>query len=682
MRVLTKPALLVIMLLACTSPAQAEVVVSWIAVGDPGNVDGSHGDGYGGVEHRYSIGKYEVTNDQYVEFLNAVATVGDPHGLYSTEMDDGWNGIGGISRSGSGMPGNPWVYETRPGRGNRPVNYVSWYDAVRFANWMHNGQPTGTQEASTTEDGAYDMSLSAGVVRKPGARVFLPSEDEWYKAAYYKGGGTAAGYWQYPTQSDIAPTPEAPPGMDLVNGSANYYSGGFVDPTYYTTEVGTYIGRPSDSAYGTFDQGGNMWEWNEADIFGDGSYRGMRGGSFWGDDNDLSAEIRQMNTATSESKYIGFRVAGIPPQDAGDLNCDGWVNNGDIDAFVFALSYPELYATEYPNCSIMNGDINNDGWMNNGDIDQFVALLTGSPPPPGMVLITGGEFEMGCHAETGEICHPPVLPVHTVYVDWFYIDVYEVTNQKYCSYLNAAHPSQIKVVDGVVYGVADSSNSYPYCGTYPYSDWSCVRFSDGAFTITLDKENHPMLEVTWYGAVAYANWRSEQEGRRLSYNPSTWTCNFAADGYRLPTDAEREYAARGGQHNPYYAYPWGNTMDGSKANYMNSGAPYESGDYPWTTPVGYYNGGQVPPGVDMANGYGLYDMVGNAYEWCNDWYDANYYDVSPYNNPHGPASGTSRVVRGGSWNNANYDDTMRCALRGGGTPGFPIKNFGFRLVLD
>ena len=156
--------------------------MEWITVGDPGNVDDTHGEGYGGVDYVFDIARHEVTNAQYCVFLNAVAAY-DPNGLYNTSMGSGY---GGITRSGSS---GSYTYSTFTGRANMPVNYVSWYDTLGFANWMHNGKPTGDQDASTTEDGAYDMSLGSNVVRKLGARVFLPSEDEWYKAAYYKSGG-------------------------------------------------------------------------------------------------------------------------------------------------------------------------------------------------------------------------------------------------------------------------------------------------------------------------------------------------------------------------------------------------------------------------------------------------------------------------------------------------------------
>jgi sulfatase modifying factor 1 len=297
-------ALVAVALLATTAQA---VTIEYVPVGDPGNVDDTHGEGYGGVTDPYLIGKYEVTNAQYCQFLNAVADA-DPNDLYNTNMGRGGNDIGGISRTGD--PGT-YEYTVRENRGNRPVNWVSWYDTLRFANWLHNGQPTGPQSTGTTEDGAYVMSLGSSVIRKAGAQVFLPSEDEWYKAAYYKSGGANAGYWDYPTQSDTAPTAELPAGTDMVNGSANYRSGGYLDTMYYTTEVGAYDAKPSDSAYGTFDQGGNLLEWNETP-FGLFPYRGLRGGDFGGPVDNLHASFRYSEDPAYEDFNIGFRVASIP----------------------------------------------------------------------------------------------------------------------------------------------------------------------------------------------------------------------------------------------------------------------------------------------------------------------------------------------------------------------------------
>ena len=260
----------------------------------------------------------------------------------------------------------------------------------------------------------------------------------------------------------------------------------------------------------------------------------------------------------------------------------------------------------------------------------YIVESSAEPVEVEMVLIPGGEFEMGDHHDG----MTTALPVHTVKLDSFYMGKYEVTNQQYCDYLNVAYPAQIKVVGGVVYATDDSGNSEPYCDTLEFDSDSRISFSSSTFTVVTGKENHPVVEVSWYGAKAF--------------------CDYY--GYRLPTEAEWEYAARGGEHDPYYRYPWGNSIDGSMANYWNSGDPYEMGGgwpptTPETTPVGYYDGGQIPSGVDMANGYGLYDMVGNVSEWCNDWYDENYYEVTPYPhvNPIGPVIGTHRVTRGGGW---------------------------------
>lgn len=136
----------------------------------------------------------------------------------------------------------------------------------------------------------------------------LPSEDEWYKAAYYKGGGTNAGYWEYATQSDNPPTRELPPGTDPVNGSANYYAGGYLDPTYYTTEVGSYTFKPSVSAYETFDQTGNLWESTEGLS---GSNRILRGGSYGSIVGWLSSSFRLSYSPGEESGSHGFRVACV-----------------------------------------------------------------------------------------------------------------------------------------------------------------------------------------------------------------------------------------------------------------------------------------------------------------------------------------------------------------------------------
>jgi formylglycine-generating enzyme required for sulfatase activity len=307
------------LVVACASGASASIVIDTVPVGNAGNAgDTRYPDTYdgvysfGSVGYTYNMGTYEVTAGQYTAFLNAVAGV-DTYALYNTGMSNTSYGSG-ITRSGGGTLGNPYIYSVASSFTNRPVNNVSWGDSARFANWLHNGQPSGSEGLATTEDGSYylngatsDAALLA-VTRKPDATWAIPTEDEWYKAAYYKGGSTNAGYWDYPTSSDTAPGQDM---ADVSGNNANFYNGigpWPIDSPYYTTVVGEF--QNSASPYGTFDQGGNVWEWNEAVLFG--SNRGLRGSSFGNDDYALRASYRDDYYPTGEDNFAGFRVAEVP----------------------------------------------------------------------------------------------------------------------------------------------------------------------------------------------------------------------------------------------------------------------------------------------------------------------------------------------------------------------------------
>ncbi len=296
------------------------VNIETVPVGDPGNAPDTRyaTPGYGGVSYTYNIGKYEVTAGQYAEFLNKVAGV-DTYGLYNTNMADTTSGAGsGISRSGGGTAGDPYTYSVAADFVNRPVNYVSYWDACRFANWLHNGQPAGPQGAATTESGAYTLNgytshQGQAIQRNPGALWAVPTEDEWSKAAYYKGGSTSAGYWDFPTGSNDDP------GRDLNDASGNNanYWGWFEDPypiqyPYFTTVAGEF--QNSASPYGTFDQGGNVWEWNETVVYVDTSYRGrgLRGGYFGSMYDGLWASRRASDYPDGDGSGHGFRVVEVP----------------------------------------------------------------------------------------------------------------------------------------------------------------------------------------------------------------------------------------------------------------------------------------------------------------------------------------------------------------------------------
>ena len=297
-----------------SSPAAA-VTIDWTFVGDPGNACDTQLQGcFGSVAYSYNIATYEVTNAQYAEFLNAVADT-DPNALYNTSMGNpspGSFGFGGITRTGRS---GSYSYSAIAGRGDMPVNYVSFYDALRFANWLHNGQVTGAQDSTTTEDGAYTITAQGisdnSITRNPGATIFLTSEDQWYKAAYYNALSTS--YFDYPAGSDSSTTCAVPgAGPNIAN--CQHAVGDL-------TDVGSYTG--SASPYGTFDQGGNLFEWNEAIILGT---RGVRGGTFYGQRDDtlnLAASTRRREFPTIEHWTIGFRVASIPEPGTGLLVMTG-----------------------------------------------------------------------------------------------------------------------------------------------------------------------------------------------------------------------------------------------------------------------------------------------------------------------------------------------------------------------
>jgi sulfatase modifying factor 1 len=321
-------------LLLAVGPSAAEITIETVHVGDPGNAGQLSGQGAGGgsaygpnricgaVDYEYNIGKYEVTAGQYCEFLNAVADT-DTYGVYNGDM---WSDTYGCKIQRSGSSGS-YTYGVAANWANRPVNFVDWGDAARFANWLHNGQPTGAQDLTTTEDGAYYLNGATtneqllAVVREPDWKWAVTSEDEWYKAAYYN---PATGtYYRYPTSSNGEPgyvdgsgnlsgtgTPFVEGGTDPGNYATQkvYGVGWGIGSPYYRTEVGEWENSPSP--YGTFDQGGNVYEWNDTVV--DLIYRGLRGGScaWYGFYQD--ARFRAYLSVWKEGSDVGFRISQVP----------------------------------------------------------------------------------------------------------------------------------------------------------------------------------------------------------------------------------------------------------------------------------------------------------------------------------------------------------------------------------
>jgi formylglycine-generating enzyme required for sulfatase activity len=286
-----------------------------------------------------------------------------------------------------------------------------------------------------------------------------------------------------------------------------------------------------------------------------------------------------------------------------DMDGDGYVTGAELGGFLQKTVANYSKETQHP----QYGKIR-DPNLDKGEFVFSISPPKTSPKPPTfigkdgaeMVLIPAGEFEMGSNDSSGE------KPMHTVYLDAFYIDKYEVTNAQYKKFID------------------ETSHRKP-------GYWKEPNY---------DAPNQPVVDVSWDDAKAYADWA----------------------GKRLPTEAEWEKAARGGLRGK--SYPLGDTLTHDDANYDGTGGQDQ---WSYTSPVGSFS----------PNGYGLYDMAGNVWEWCADWYDKNYYANSPRQNPMGPSSGQYRVYRGGSWNTSNPDN-IRVSNRDYEIRAF--SNIGFRCV--
>lgn len=301
--------------------AQPLVTIELVNVHDTGNKPDPR-TGLGVVNHSYAIGKYEVTIDQYIAFLNAVASINDPKKpwlvkLYHPEMA-AYKNIGAlIIRNGTGVAADPYVYSNpNGGDGKRPVPWVTWFDCARFANWLHNGATPD----SSTETGSYNLrGKSKGFFRKTvKARWWIPSENEWYKAAFYDPLSRTYSYW--PMENGRILPKECGKNDAALTNSANYNYCGIKaasknDIGGLLTPVGTYLN--SSSFYGTYDQAGNLWEWTDTSTIK--SMRIIRGGSW--SNGILTIDIFQKRDYPYESingapayydDDTGFRLASRP----------------------------------------------------------------------------------------------------------------------------------------------------------------------------------------------------------------------------------------------------------------------------------------------------------------------------------------------------------------------------------
>lgn len=601
--------------------------IDFVSVGNAGNA--ADATGYGAVPYQYRVSTHEISQDAITK-----ATAG------------------GLANVAAGA----WA-------GNQPAANISWYEAAAFVNWLNTNSGKQAAYNLVFSNGFWTMQLWTGtnawttggtnLYRHKDAHYFLPSENEWYKAAYYNPAGT--NYFLYPTASNTAPTA-------VVNGTTAgtaVYSNVAPAPAAVTSAGGL-------SPFGTMGQSGNLWEWNETawDGFNDSvsDTRSVRGGNWISTQNSLLSWSRDGQPPASEYDGIGFRVASVP-----EASTPARITSIELTNGMFSLSW----ANAGTNAVTVErrGSLTSGSWAaiasNNvsgshtdtnppaGSAFYRLRVVSGPPAPDPAImrLIPAGSFSMGdAFSETDAT----ELPVHAVDVSAFYMDKYEVTKALW---------------DEV-------------------ADWAATNGYDVNPASALGKSaDHPAYSVTWYEAVKWSNARSEKEGLTPCYmvggvvmktgtgNPD---CNFSVSGYRLPTEAEWEKAARGGLSGQ--RFPWGDTIAHSQANYFSDGLDvydvsptpghhptYVTGSAPLSSPVGSF----------APNGYGLYDMAGNMSEWCWDWHDGSYYASSPPSDPQGPAAGSFRVFRGGSWD--SFSRRNRVAARGNnGNPSGGSIYLGFR----
>ncbi len=349
--------------------ASAQVTIEFSPVGNPGNAGDPNAFGRGAVAYEYRIGTFEVTNAQYAAFLNVVAA-SDPNGLFNASM--GTDPRGGITRSGTD---GSFTYAVRPNMGDKPVNFVSFFDAARMANWLTNGQGSGSTESGVYTLNGNTLTAITRDLSNPN-QIFIPTQDEFIKAAFHQPasqGGDTDNFWRFATQSNDTPiVASATPTGDVANPSAttaNCNSGAdWNGQNGNVTTVGSCL---NTSFYGAFDMNGNVAEWLQDSVFGQG-FRGQMGGDYTGGVNTATGNVFGFDSAfivgrapTVENVAVGLRFASppLPPPCRGDFNGSGAVTVQDLFDFLAA------YFASSP-----TADINGASGVTVQDIFDFLAL--------------------------------------------------------------------------------------------------------------------------------------------------------------------------------------------------------------------------------------------------------------------------------------------------------------------
>lgn len=576
--------------------------------------------GYGSVEYQYSIAKYLVTNNEYALFLNSVAS-SDTYSLYKTIMTSEVRG--GIIRSGTS--GN-YTYTVKSNMEDKPVNFINWFNAARYCNWLHNNKIIGPQDSTTTEDGAYTLNgaiTGDAVAKNINAKYYIPTENEWYKAAYYDPSlnNGSGGYWSYATRSNSVP--DAVSVDNKGNGILNFAN--FNRESDWNNEDGlvTTVGtNGGPSYYGTFDQSGNAYEWVDENIE---SNKVIMGGYWLNLLNNDEFRLSSTNTTnstvpTTENSANSFRVGTI----SNPLNLSNFVtvgnpnNNNNITgyggvSYTYQIGKYEVTQADYTEFLNAVASVDTYG-LYNTFMDSSRSGITRQENGYRNAYISSYGIDFVPVTDIGNIPNPLAPPRVTATsaagkVDYnFHMGKYEITNSQYCSFLNSIAKVDTNSLFNASMQISRSGSS----GNYSYSP-------------TIGNENKPVCFVSSLSIFRFANWL--HNGCPIGSQNSSTTENGAYDMAQVnPT---RKMGAKfwipnvnewyktayydknlNGGSGGYYRYP-------NRSNNINASIP--PGDafsanidtiVGSTTNVGSY--------IDSFSPYGCYDMAGNISETLDD----------------------------------------------------------------
>lgn len=295
--------------------------------------------------------------------------------------------------------------------------------------------------------------------------------------------------------------------------------------------------------------------------------------------------------------------------------------------------------------------------------------------PSHMVFIPGGRFLMGDSQGDPQVV-ALATPVHPVQVSPFFMDRFEFTNERAREILQWAWDNQqIRIDANVIYTKNAATNRLVVLGKFN----SEIIFRDGVFTIRAGRAPFPAQYITWFGSLALCNYQSAMHGLELSYNFTNWACDFNKRGYRLPTEAEWEIAARGGYEGLRFPWSHTNVITHSLANYRS-----DTNNWYDVSPTREYHPDYTnlrprssPVGLFAPNNYGLYDMAGNNWEWVWDFHARHLPSFQV--DPTGPVAGSNRIFKGGSW--FTKAERLTCAMRYPANPDTAFDDIGFRMIL-